>query len=158
MDLEVRRARLEDIGPLVALQREVQELHLVNRPADFKPLNDEEVTGWLRGVLQSEEAAIWVAVATGKIVGNAVAMRKHRAEHTYSPARTWCEVDQIVVTRAQRRKGIARALLQAVVDDARAKGIAEIELTSWSFNTDAHRAFEAFGFAPKLVRFELRSR
>jgi GNAT superfamily N-acetyltransferase len=155
--IAVRRAVLEDLARLVAMQREVQELHIKNRPDQFKPIADAEAARWLRGLLESVDAHVWVALSAGEVAGNAVAIHKHRAEHTFSPARAWCEVEQIVVTQAHRRQGIARALLQAIVHDAYAKGIMEIELTSWSFNTDAHRAFEAFGFTPKIVRFELRS-
>jgi GNAT superfamily N-acetyltransferase len=156
MTIEVRRASGEDVGALVRLQREVQELHLLNRPKDFNAIDDATAAAWFHGVLQSPDAHVWVAVAEGEIVGNAVAEQKHRTLHPLSPARSWCEVDQIVVTRAQRRKGIARVLLQAVVDEARARGTHDIELTSWSFNDEAHRAFEAFGFVPKIIRFELK--
>ena len=156
MSVEVRRATGEDIGALVALQREVHELHLLSRPDQFKPATNETVAAWFGELLQSPGSQIWVAVVASEVVGNAVALHKNRPEHTFSPARTWCEVDQIVVTHAHRLQGIARALLQAIVDDAHAKGIEEIELSSWSFNTDAHRAFEAFGFTPKVIRFELR--
>jgi GNAT superfamily N-acetyltransferase len=156
--ITVRRAIPEDAEALVALQREVQDLHLQSRPDQFKATTDDVVARWFGRLLESADTQVWVALSAGNVVGNAVAMQKHRAEHTFSPARAWCEVDQIVVTQAHRRQGIARALLQAIVRDAHAKGIVEIELSSWSFNTEAHRAFEAFGFVPKLVRFELRPR
>jgi hypothetical protein len=30
-----------------------------------------------------------------------------------------------------------------------------VELTSWAFNSGAHRAFESYGFRAKSLRFEL---
>jgi len=156
MTVEVRRASGDDVEALVRLQREVHELHLLNRPDDFKAVDDAAATDWFREILRSPDAHVWVAVVAGELLGNAVARQKHRAEHPLSPPRSWCEVDQIVVTRAQRRKGIARVLLQAVVDEARSRGTENIELTSWSFNHEAHQAFEAFGFVPKIIRFELK--
>jgi GNAT superfamily N-acetyltransferase len=158
MDLEVRRARVEDVRALVTLQREVHQLHVAGRPEFFKPTDDEAVAAWFRGLLESAEAQIWVAVQAGLVLGNALAMKRHRPEAIFSSAHVWCEVDQIVVMRDHRRKGIARALLKAVVDGAHSQGIHEIELSSWSFNADAHAAFERLGFVPKLIRFELRSR
>ena len=158
MAIEVRRAVTGDVEALVRLQREIQELHILNRPEDFKAGDDLAVAAWIRDRIGATDATVWVAVIAGEVLGNAVAVSKHRADHLLSPAREWCEVEQIVVTRAHRRKGIARALLQAVVVDARSRGLEQIELTSWSFNTEAHKAFAAFGFEPKIVRFELRSR
>ena len=141
---------------LVALQREVHGLHVASRPDFFKPADDEAVAAWFRGLLESADTQIWVAVEAGVVVGNAVAMQQQRSESIFSGTHTRCEVDQIVVTRDHRRKGIARALLKAVVDHAHSQGIHEIELSSWSFNADAHAAFERLGFVPKLIRFELK--
>jgi GNAT superfamily N-acetyltransferase len=158
MGVEVRRARAEDVEVLVALQREVHGLHVASRPDFFKPTDDAAVAAWFRGLIESADAQIWVAVEADVVLGNAVAMQQQRSESMFSAAHTRYELDQIVVTRDHRRKGIARALLKAVVDHAHSRGIHEIELSSWSFNTDAHAAFERLGFVPKLVRFELRSR
>ena len=48
------------------------------------------------------------------------------------------------------------ASLQPAVHDlhvSRSRGIRDVELSSWSFNTEAHAAFQALGFEPKVVRF-----
>jgi GNAT superfamily N-acetyltransferase len=153
---KVRRAESSDIVALVALQREVQGLHVANRPDFFKPCDDAAVAAWFRGQLESADAQVWVADQAGVVVGNAVAKQQHRPESIFSSAHVRCEIDQIVVTRDHRKKGIARALLKAVVDHAHSQGIHEIELSSWSFNADAHAAFERLGLVPKLVRFELK--
>jgi hypothetical protein len=31
----------------------------------------------------------------------------------------------------------------------------DIEMSSWSFNVEAHAAFRRLGFTPKVIRFEL---
>ena len=64
--------------------------------------------------------------------------------------------EELVVTAAQRRSGIGRALLQTVADAATAAGVSEVELNSWAFNHVAHAAFQSFGFVPKVIRFELK--
>ena len=65
--------------------------------------------------------------------------------------------NQLAVSPAFRRRGIARALVECVLEDARSRGISDVEVTSWPFNTDAHDAFRSLGFTPKIVRFGRQS-
>ena len=154
--IAIRRAELGDEGAFVALHQEVHALHLAARPDQFKPAEPAALAARFRELFASPDAKIWVADLDGAVVGYAVALHQRRPDFTVAPAREWCDIDQIGVAPAHRRRGIATALMRAVVDDARASGLPDIELNSWSFNQDAHRAFEAFGFVPKAVRFELK--
>jgi ribosomal protein S18 acetylase RimI-like enzyme len=54
-------------------------------------------------------------------------------------------------------RGIARALVEHVLEDARSRAIDDVELTAWCFNTEAHEAFQALGFRQKVVRFGRKS-
>jgi diamine N-acetyltransferase len=156
MTTEIRRAAAGDVEALVALHREVHALHLAERPDQFKPTNDEEIAGVYRTRLNAANTRVWVALRDGRAVGHVVAIHHQRAEHAMCPARQWWDVDELGVTSTHRRSGIARALLQTVVDAATTAGIREIELNSWAFNHTAHATFENFGFTPKVIRFELK--
>ena len=37
------------------------------------------------------------------------------------------------------------------------RGMQNIELFSWAFNTDAHAMFQRLGFEPRMLRFERRA-
>jgi diamine N-acetyltransferase len=156
MAVEIRRAEVGDVEALVALHREVHAPHLAERPDQFKPTNDEQIAGVYRTRLDAANTKVWIAVLDGRAVGHVVAIHHQRAEHAMCPARQWWDIDELGVTPAHRRSGIARALLQTVVDAATASGISEIELNSWAFNHTAHATFENFGFTPKVIRFELK--
>ena len=156
MSAQVRRAELRDAAAFTELHREVQELHVAARPDQFESADAAALEARFRELFASPDAKIWVAELDGAVVAYAVALHQRRPAFTAMPAREWCDIDQIVVTARARRRGVATALMQAVVVDARASGLPDIELNSWAFNQDAHRAFEAFGFAPKAVRFELK--
>jgi GNAT superfamily N-acetyltransferase len=156
MAIEIRRAEAGDIDSLVVLHREVHELHLTERPDQFKPTRDEEIAGVYRTRLSTANTKVWIAALDRRAVGHVVAIHHQRAEHAMCPARQWWDIDELGVTAAHRRSGIARALLQTVVDAATAAGVSEIELNSWAFNHTAHAAFESFGFTPKVIRFELK--
>jgi ribosomal protein S18 acetylase RimI-like enzyme len=45
----------------------------------------------------------------------------------------------------------------AALEAARARGVHDIELFSWAFNTEAQALFQRFGFEPRVVAFERRA-
>jgi ribosomal protein S18 acetylase RimI-like enzyme len=92
------------------------------------------------------------------VCGYLVIVVRDQPAGPFNFGRTWIELDQIAVHHACRRRGIARSLVAAALAHADAAGIRDVELTSWSFNEEAHRAFRELGFVPKVVRFELSSR
>ena len=52
-----------------------------------------------------------------------------------------------------QRCGIGCSLVQCVVRSARQQKIRDVELTSWNFYFEAHKAFKQPGFSPTVVRF-----
>lgn len=156
MSTEIRLAGAGDVDALVELHREVHTIHLAERPDQFKATRHDEVAAKFLERLSAAHVKVWIAERDGKAVGHAVAVHYQRAEHAMCPARKWWEVDEISVISSERRSGIGRALLRILVDAATSAGVREIELSSWAFNQDAHAAFKNFGFAPKVIRFELK--
>ena len=156
MSIQIRRANNDDIAALLGLHGEVHEVHLRARADYFKFAPRTAVAERLREQIGSTETKVFVAEFEGNVAGYAVAIVFRKADSLVVRAREWCEVDEICVAEAFRRRGIATALLQAVVEDARAAGIRNIELNTWAFNMDAQRAFKSFGFVPKNIRFELK--
>src|SRR5258706_8157240 len=156
MSMKVRRAEEKDLQLLVALHDEVHALHLAARPDQFKPAADGALDARFRELLAASDHKVWVAELHDRVVGYAVQQLRHRAELAVVRELRWWDIDMLAVTAQHRRQGIGRALIQAVIDDARASGIPDVELGSWAFNTDAHRAFQRAGFVPKFIRFELK--
>ena len=63
------------------------------------------------------------------------------------------------VVAAHRERGIGSALMQATLDDARARGLTRIELTVRIDNERAKRLYEKFGFVVEgLCRRHMRIR
>lgn len=153
----IRTVDSGDVAALAALNAEVQELHFASRPDEFKPALVSEIARWFVQLLQNPSARLWGAEVEGALVGYAVALLREKPENPFCPAKKWWEIDQMGVRAAYRRAGIGRALVEQVVAEARAGGIRGVELNSWAFNQDAHRAFTRLGFVPKAVRFELRA-
>lgn len=153
MNVRIREAVLGDEDSLAALSAFVQEYHRTQEPSCFKRAVPAEVAAWFRGSIEESTATIWIAEQEGTPVGYVVAVQNERSANPFCLLRRWIEIEQIGVRPECRRSGIGRRLVDQVLQFARTENIADIELTSWCFNTDAHRAFQKLGFAPKVIRF-----
>lgn len=151
--LRIRRASPADAPRLAALNRFVHELHVRHHPERFKPTNDDEVAAWFAGVVVRAGAAAWIAELGPVPAGYVLVFANERAETPFTlPRRSW-ELDQIAVDPGHRRRGVAKALVEHVLAEARAAGVPDVELTAWAFNDEARRTFERLGFRPMLVRY-----
>jgi ribosomal protein S18 acetylase RimI-like enzyme len=152
MTIVIRQAGAGDEATLAALNRPVQELHVANPGLHFKPHNAEDAAAWFLSRLENPLMRIWIAEESGKAVGYVCVRHSEREENLFQFARRWHEIEEIGVDPGFQRRGIGRQLVQKVFDEARALGISEVELSTWSFNEDAQKAFQRLGFAPKWVR------
>jgi len=68
-----------------------------------------------------------------------------------------CWLEDLYVRDEGRRQGVGRALVEASIERARARGCARIELDTQEHFHDARRLYERFGFSPPglLMRREL---
>jgi len=98
---------------------------------------------------------LWVVEDVGKILAYAAVRVRQTEADPYRVARTWWEVDQLCVAESQRKRGVARSLMNAIGNEALRAGVSSLELACWSFNHDAQRAFVRLGFVPMVTRFEL---
>ncbi len=155
--MTVRRAVGGDAHALAALNRFVHEKHLARRPDYFKPVREDEAAAWFRERLEERTTAAWIAEAEGRPVGYVLTFFHERGENAFRRPRRWCEIDQIAVDPVWRRRGVGRALMAAALAEAGSRGMQNIELFSWAFNTDAHAMFQRLGFEPRMLRFERRA-
>lgn len=157
MRVTIRTAVPGDEQRLAALNGLVQGLHVAKRPDSFKPCNQDGVREWLRGLVTSATARLWIAEEAGRAVGYVLTMLHERPENPFCFSRRWCEIDQIAVAPAFRRKGVATALVQKALTTAVEDGFSEVELCTWSFNLEAQSLFRKLGFEPKFLRWERKS-
>jgi ribosomal protein S18 acetylase RimI-like enzyme len=156
--LKIRPATREDATVLATLNAIVHDLHASRRPDSFRTPSASEVADWFAHLLAEPTARAWIADYDGAPVGYVLALLNDRPANVFCHARHWCEIDQISVAPTHRKRGIARALVEHAVAAARSAGFHDVELSTWSFNHAAQRAFEQIGFVPKTIRYELKPR
>jgi GNAT superfamily N-acetyltransferase len=152
--LQVRLAQPHDAEVLAGLCDVVHSLHLERRPDFFRPLSLEELRGWFVKTLGDPKASVWLAEADAVAVGYLLVVRHERTETPFTLARRWCDLDQISVLPGRRQAGVARALVERALAEARAAGFEQFEIMCWGFNEVAREVFPRLGFVPKVIRFE----
>lgn len=92
--------------------------------------------------LEHEDAEVYVAEIDEQIAG-AVSLWIHPRLNWTTP-QGW--IPDLYVDPAFRRRGAARALLDACVEEARRRGCHVLVLESGHHRAEAHRLYEAYGF------------
>lgn len=92
--------------------------------------------------LEHEDAQVFVAELDGEIAGAVSLWFQPRLNWTTSQA--W--IPDLYVEPAFRRRGAARALLDACVEEARRRGCHRLVLESGHHRAEAHRLYEQYGF------------
>lgn len=90
----------------------------------------------IAGLLASPGGRAWTATLAGRPIG--FAMVRQAADEA--------EILAIGVLQSERRSGIGRALLAAVIEDCRTDGTSRLYLEVAASNSAARRAYEASGF------------
>ena len=130
----------------------VHQLHAEARPDVFLEASAAQLVEWVRERLGEPATRCYLAEKDGEAIGYVLTFLHERPANCFCPARSWMELNQIAVVSQQRRSGIARALFEEAVAEARRAGISGVELNVWNFNRDAREAFENLGFRARAIR------
>jgi ribosomal protein S18 acetylase RimI-like enzyme len=132
--MEVRRAEASDAEAVIALMA-----GLGRPPVASDPEGQLEI---FRAHLEHPDSEIFVAELDGAIAGAASLWFRPRLNWTTAEA--W--VPDLYVDPAVRRRGAARALLDACVAAARDRGCHRLVLESGHERAEAHQLYENYGF------------
>ena len=134
-DLAITRAGPADLDALSVLFDGYRQFY--GQPSDLPRARD-----WLRSRLRVGESVVLVAKRGEKTVGFAQLYPMFSSVRT---ARTWI-LNDLFVDSAARRKGVARALLDAAAAFAREDGAAGISLETTRDNDAARALYRAAGW------------
>lgn len=153
----IREMNLNDYEDVRILVKQIHELHLSNRPDIY---NDGESfpKEYFKKVLNDANNLNYVYVENKKIVGALNASLQHTNPLPIIKPRTFYFIENIVVDKNHRRKGIAKKLFHYLTLKAKENNIDSIELNVWSFNTEAIKFYESMGMNIKNIRMETKSK
>ena len=156
--VHVRTATIGDYEALVALFDELDEIHRRARPDFFQAFDGparsrQQIEQWL----SQPGSTLLVAERGADVIGLALLLTRPAQAFAGAVPRKVIELDNLVVRADQRGWRVGRRLLAAVVDWARRQSAIHVEVAVHTFNRDARRFYEAFGFAPSIDRLVLKA-
>jgi ribosomal protein S18 acetylase RimI-like enzyme len=153
--MKIRQATISDVPVLVSLNRAVQEMHADAFPEKFRRDAPEEVVARAFGAMIEAPSAYWIVAEEEQPIAFLSAEFREREESWCFVSHRVCYLAGIVVAPGFRRRGIARMLLDALQQEAVARGVKCIELDVWAFNEAAKQVFLKLGFHGVMERMTL---
>lgn len=141
-----------DYDAVDRLLLQLQQADAASRPDIFSPLAHYMPRKTFENLLANENILALLAQEHGRVVGCCFVSLLERS--ISSPDKT-AYIDLLVVDAPCRRRGIGRALFAEVEKRARRFGARRVELTVWSHNAAAQKAYAAYGMTPQRSIYEI---
>lgn len=146
-DILVRRAVDSDLDALLSLYRELAGDRGTAAPGDRS--SSEPV---LAEILADRERELAVALRDGRLVGTADMIIVPNLTHRGEP---WAIVENVIVAGAARRSGAGRALMEHLIELARAAGCCKLQLISGKHRAEAHEFYRSMGLTAVAEGFKI---
>lgn len=143
----IREARPDDLEPLLGLLQEDAIREVREDLSDLAPYAEalDEIVG-------APHSTVLVGERDGALVATAQVTWQRRMMYG---AGLVCQVESVRVRSAERGSGLGTELIQWIIDDARRRGCARMELTSNAERVAARRFYERLGFRASHLGFKL---
>ena len=138
--MEIRYADKNDIDELMRIRLEM--LRVVNNTADDYEFSDELVECSRRYFLQGEQTTV-LALDNGRAVGCASVSYIEMMPTFSHPTGRRGHIMNVYTHKSFRRQGIARQMMNMLIEDARAKGATELSLDA---TEQGRPLYESLGF------------
>ena len=104
--------------------------------------------------MDTDDLSVYLAEVEDQVVGTATLMQMPNLTNGCAPT---AFVEAVVVAYTRRRRGIATAMMERIIGDARSAGCNKLQLLSHKRHaTDgAHRLYRSIGFEPEAEGFRI---
>ncbi|BBT65992.1 GNAT family N-acetyltransferase [Aeromonas caviae] len=143
--MDIRKATEQDIDAILALNRQIGQLHFEQVPEVFCPPSPED-RAFLLGAIADEARLFCVAVVAGKVAGFLTARIDLNESVPFLSKLPVCRITTVVVDEGQRSRGIGRALIAHGDQWGKARGASQLRLEVMAFNERARALYEQLGF------------
>lgn len=161
MNYRLREAGLQDTQQLIALRRQLDDVHAEARPDLFVSAASYDERS-IEAYLAAEKTKVIVAEpenGSGELAAYMILNKELAPEGpVYRTPRLYLYINDLCVKDTYRRQGIGALLMEYAIRYARDIGASSLELNVAEFNSDAIRLYESCGLTTRNRRMELRFR
>ena len=152
--MDIRFAEKQDVAGILALLKQVGAVHHEGRPDLFRTGAQKYGASQVLAMLESKDSPIFVAVEEEKVLGYCFCQMQ---SHPQDPV--LCDVlslyiDDLCVDENCRKKGVGKALYEAVSRYAKMRKCYNITLNVWACNASAMAFYEKMGLKPQKIGLE----
>lgn len=147
----IRNIRKSDYEAVDRLLLQLHEVDVKGRPELFLEMEHFMSRDSFESLVENGE--IWAILAEkwGEALGCCFVSTMERSAMVEMKT---AYIDLIVVDEKHRRKGIGKALFQAVEKRAKRLGAKRVDLMVWNHNQTAMDAYESYGMVPQRCVYE----
>ena len=151
--MDIRLAVPADIPRIIALLRQVGQVHHELRPDLFRAGAQKYDEAALERLLQDPARPVFAAIVDGQLCGYCFCIHQVTKDDPVLMDRKNLYIDDLCVDEACRGRGIAAALYAHTLEYARKEGFDAITLNVWSGNSAEH-FYQKMGLRPQKVGME----
>ena len=152
----IRLAENKDIPGLIALLKQVGQVHRDIRPDIFRPGCQKYDETALLQLLTDETRPIFVADDQGFVAGYCFCILRSYQNDGAMQDRAELYIDDLCVDENRRGQHIGSALYTHVLSYAREKGCQFVTLNVWQGNHSAMKFYENAGMTPRSITMEAK--
>ena len=144
--MTVRLATADDVEVLATLNAEVQLLHFLAEPLEYKEPNHEAAKVYFDGVFDGENLVVLIAESDGVIASYLMVEEVRRPDNAIKHEVNFLYVHHVATSEKFRRRGVGPALVAHARQLARERELTDLRLDTGSFNEGAQEFFRSQGF------------
>lgn len=153
--MEIRFARAKDVTGILALLRQVGEVHHQGRPDIFRNGAQKYGASQILSMLDSSATPIFVAVEDDQVLGYGFCMFKQYKNDPVIADHSEIYIDDLCVDENHRGQHIGRAIYNEILRYAKMRRCYNVTLNVWTCNPSAMRFYESLGLKPQKVGMEV---
>lgn len=152
--MEIRFAQPKDVPGILALLRQVGQVHYQGRPDIFQAKAQKYGASQVLSILDSSATPIFVAAEADKVLGYGFCMVKQYENDPVIRDHTTLYIDDLCVDEGCRGQHIGQAIYQEILRYAKQRRCYNVTLNVWSCNPGALKFYEAMGLVPQKICME----
>ena len=153
--MDIRFAKPQDVPGILALLRQVGNVHHEGRPDIFRSGAQKYGASQVLAMLDKSASPIFVASEGEQVLGYGFCQMKVYENDPVIADHTELYIDDLCVDENCRGKGIGKAIYREICRYAKMRRCHSVTLNVWCCNESAMKFYESLGLKPQKIGMEM---